>query len=291
MESASPHPLIDLALAEDLDAHGDITSQCFVPEDHQSRGLIVARESLVVAGIELAAAVFRKVDPQLDLTIESTDGEARERGDRVLVATGSTRSILTAERTALNFLQRLSGVATLTRDFVKRASAANPEVRILDTRKTTPGWRTLEKAAVSSGGGRNHRMGLYDAAMVKDNHLVAENSSDALRAGIEAVRERFPGAFVELEADRLDQVQRFLPMEGVDVILLDNMSCDQLREAVALRNDRAPGVKLEASGGVNLDTVAEIAGTGVDYISVGALTHSAKAADLSLDLHTVEADA
>lgn len=287
----STEALIDLALAEDLGANGDITSRCFVPGAHQSRGVIVARESAVLAGIEIAEAVFEKVDQALDVAIGKFNGAELVPADVVMTITGSTRSILTAERTALNFLQRLSGVATLTREFVSRATGVSSNVEILDTRKTTPGWRALEKAAVTAGGGRNHRMGLYDAAMVKDNHLVAENSEAALEAGIDSIRKQFPGAFVELEADRLDQVERFLQMDGVDVILLDNMSRDQLREAVALRNDLAPAIKLEASGGVNLDTVAEIAGTGIDCISVGALTHSAKAADLALDLESLESDA
>jgi nicotinate-nucleotide pyrophosphorylase (carboxylating) len=287
----STEALIDLALAEDLGENGDITSRSFVPEEHQSRGVIVARESAVLAGVEIAAAVFQKIDLALELAIGKSNGSALVPNDIVMTIIGSTRSILTAERTALNFLQRLSGVATLTRAFVTRATEATPAVEILDTRKTTPGWRGLEKAAVVAGGGRNHRMGLYDAAMVKDNHLVAENSEAALKAGIAAIREQFPKAFIELEADRLDQVRRFLAMDDVDVILLDNMDCDQLREAVALRNELAPGIKLEASGGVNLDTVAAIAATGVDCISVGALTHSARAADLALDLESLESDA
>lgn len=289
--ASSTETLIDLALAEDLGANGDITSRSFVPETHRSRGVIVAREDAVLAGIEIAATVFEKVDPALEIAIEKSNGAELLPLEVVMTITGSTQSILTAERTALNFLQRLSGIATLTREFVARAAGASADVEILDTRKTTPGWRILEKAAVATGGGRNHRMGLYDAAMVKDNHLVAENSAAALEAGIESIRAKFPDAFIELEADQLDQVRRFLAMKGVDVILLDNMTCDQLREAVALRNDLASAIKLEASGGVNLDTVAEIAGTGVDCISVGALTHSAKAADLALDLESLESDA
>ncbi len=280
-------PLIDLALAEDLDGHGDITARCFVPADHHSRGRIVARQPLVVSGTAIAAEVFARIDPSLSVSIETPDGTAAGTGDTVLTVTGPTRSILTGERTALNFLQRLSGVATQTREYVRRATEAWPGVRVLDTRKTTPGWRILEKAAVRAGGGTNHRIGLHDAAMVKDNHLVAEDREAALEAGIRAVRKRYPeAAFIELEADRLDQVERFLGMDGVDVILLDNMSLDQLREAIALRDERAPGVQLEASGGVNLDTIAGIAATGVDAISVGALTHSAIAADLALDLES-----
>lgn len=280
--------LIDLALAEDLGPHGDITAQCFVPGSHRSLGRIVARQPLLISGTAIAAEVFSRVEPELNVSIQKNDGDEASPGETVLTVTGPTRGILTGERTALNFLQRLCGVATQTREFVRRARESNPEVRVLDTRKTTPGWRLLEKAAVKDGGGTNHRIGLFDASMVKDNHLVAEDSAKALEAGIRAVREQYPeAAFIELEADRLDQAATFLEFDGVDVILLDNMSNDQLREAVALRDERAPGVQLEASGGVNLETIADIAATGVDAISVGALTHSAIAADLALDLETL----
>lgn len=283
-------PLIDLALSEDLGTRGDITARCFVPASHRSVGLIVARQDLQVAGVSVAEAVLRKVDPGLEITLEKKDGESATAGETIIAVRGATRSILTAERTALNFLQRLCGIATLTRRYVQ--AAANPGVRVLDTRKTTPGWRLLEKAAVRAGGGHNHRLGLHDAVMVKDNHLVAEDRATALEAGIRAVREQFPDtAFIELEADRLDQVATFLALDGVDVILLDNMSLDQLRAAVALRNEKAPRLQLEASGGVNLDTIADIASTGVDAISVGALTHSAIAADLALDLQALEGEA
>jgi nicotinate-nucleotide pyrophosphorylase (carboxylating) len=282
-------PLIDLALAEDLGQFGDITAQCFVPENHQSRGRIVARQPLVICGTAIAAAVFAKIDAALKVVVEFHDGSAAEKGDTVLTVTGSTRAILTGERTALNFLQRLSGVATQTRAYVRRAAEGNPRALVLDTRKTTPGWRLLEKAAVHAGGGHNHRFGLYDAAMVKDNHLVAEHGVAALQAGIRAIREQYPEvSFIEVEADRLDQVREFLNLEGIDTILLDNMSLDEMGAAVALRDALAPGVRLEASGGVTLDTIAAIAATGVDAVSVGALTHSAKAADLALDLETLD---
>lgn len=281
-------PLIDLALAEDLGQACDITAQCFVPDNHQSRGRIVARQSLVVCGTTIAAAVFSKIDPALEVEIELHDGSAAEKGDTVLTVTGSTRAILTGERTALNFLQRLSGIATQTHAFVHRAAEGNPRALVLDTRKTTPGWRLLEKAAVRAGGGHNHRLGLYDAVMVKDNHLVAEHGMAALRAGIRAIREQYPEvSFVEVEADRLDQVREFLGLEGIDTILLDNMSLDGMRAAVALRDALAPGVRLEASGGVTLDTIAAIAATGVDAVSAGALTHSVMAADLALDLESL----
>ena len=285
-------PLIDLALAEDLGDRGDITALCFVPAGHHSRGRIVARQPLVVCGTTIAAAVFAKVDPRLAVEIHHADGEAVPAGTTVLTITGPTRGILTGERTALNFLQRLSGIATQTRAYVEAATGPSGRVgvAVLDTRKTTPGWRLIEKAAVLAGGGHNHRLGLHDAVMVKDNHLVAEHRAAALADGIRAVRERFPdAAFIEVEADRLDQVRAFLTLDGVDVILLDNMGCEDLRAAVALRDALAPRVRLEASGGVTLDTIAAIAATGVDAVSVGALTHSVKAADLALDLESLDA--
>jgi nicotinate-nucleotide pyrophosphorylase (carboxylating) len=198
----------------------------------------------------------------------------------VLRVEGSARSILTAERTALNFLQRLSGVATLTRRYVD--AIAGTGAAILDTRKTTPGYRMLEKAAVVHGGGTNHRIGLFDRAMVKDNHLVAESRLPGLQASIAELKADRPEVEVELEADRLEQVEAFFGLEGVDYLLLDNMSLEDLRAAVAMRNGRTIP-RLEASGGVNLERVRGIAETGVDFISVGALTHSAPSLDLGLD--------
>jgi len=215
------------------------------------------------------------------------DGSRVSAGALVLRIEGSARSILTAERVALNFLQRLSGVATLTARYVEQIK--DTHARILDTRKTTPGFRLLEKQAVSHGGGTNHRFGLYDRAMVKDNHLVAEGGIPALQAAINRLKTEKPKVEVELEADHLDQVQSFLEMKGVDQILLDNMSPEELREAVRARGDqRKP--KLEASGGITLETVREIAETGVDYISVGALTHSAPALDIGLDFTALESE-
>ncbi|MCC6882467.1 MAG: carboxylating nicotinate-nucleotide diphosphorylase, partial [Verrucomicrobiales bacterium] len=227
------------------------------------------------------------VDPDLEIHCLAKDGEALERGQTVLTVVGSTQSILSAERTALNFLQRLSGVATLTRRHV--AALAGSKTRLLDTRKTTPGWRLLEKAAVRAGGGVNHRIGLHDAVMVKDNHLVAGGTVDELRAGIDRVRGACGPVKIEVEADRLDQVRAFLTVPGIDVILLDNMGTGMLREAVALRNAAGSAILLEASGGVTLEALPDLAATGVDFISVGALTHSATAADLALDLETLPA--
>ena len=197
---------------------------------------------------------------------------------------GSARSILTAERTALNFLQRLSGIATLTSTYVTLIK--DTSAHILDTRKTTPGYRMLEKQAVVHGGGTNHRLGLYDRAMVKDNHLVAEGGQPALQAAIHRLKSERPEVGVQLEADTLKQVHSFLAMDGVDHLLLDNMTLDELRQAVAARGDH-PNPQLEASGGVTLETVRDIALTGVDFISVGAITHSAPALDIGLDFQNI----
>jgi nicotinate-nucleotide pyrophosphorylase (carboxylating) len=274
--SVPSDPIAD-ALAEDIGA-GDLTSQFFVAEGKRS-ARIFAKEPAVAAGVETAVEVFRRVDAGLSVQVVRESGGALVAGDTVLEIHGSVRSILTAERVALNFLQRLSGVATLTRRYVD--AVAPHRARILDTRKTTPGLRALEKAAVVAGGGVNHRMGLYDMVMVKDNHLAAQRTLAELQAAITRFRAAHPGVRVEVEADRLAQVRDFLTLTGIDVILLDNMSCPQLRECVQLVAGRIP---LEASGGVSLDTVNAIAATGVDFISVGALTHSARAIDFSLEL-------
>lgn len=271
--------LIALALAEDI-GDGDVTTSYFIPEDRQARAFVAVRKDGVVSGVGIAARVFSKVDPTLEVEILIPDGSRVSNGALLMRVEGKARSILTAERTALNFLQRLSGVATLTAkhaDVVKGTSA-----RILDTRKTTPGYRLLEKQAVLHGGGTNHRLGLYDRAMVKDNHLVAEGGTEAIQAAITKLKAEKPGVEVELEADNLKQVRAFLDMEGVDHILLDNMSLGDMREAVEARGNRGTPM-LEASGGVSLETLRGIAETGVDFISVGALTHSAPALDCGLD--------
>ncbi len=271
--------LIAMALAEDIGA-GDVTARYFVPDGRQARAFAVARKDGAVSGVEVARRVFLAVDPELDVEVLVPDGSQVAAGAMLMRVEGSARSVLTAERTALNFMQRLSGVATLTARHV--AVVKDTGARILDTRKTTPGFRFLEKQAVLHGGGSNHRMGLYDRAMVKDNHLVAEGGPAVIQAAIRALKAAHPEVEVELEADHLDQVRTFLAMDGVDHILLDNMSPGELREAVALRGDRMVP-KLEASGGVTLETLRGIAETGVDYISVGALTHSAPALDIGLD--------
>jgi nicotinate-nucleotide pyrophosphorylase (carboxylating) len=270
----SSHDPIAIALAEDL-GPGDLTSKYFVG-DERRRARIFAKEPAIAAGVETAAEVFKRVDPQLAVKIVRPSSSRLDAGDTVLEVSGATRSILTGERVALNFLQRLSGVATLTRRFVD--AVAPHRARILDTRKTTPGLRALEKAAVEAGGGMNHRFGLYDMVMVKDNHLVAVPK---LQAAIAHFRDENPNVRVEVEADTLAQVRAFLGLTGIDVILLDNMSCADMAEAVRLGAGR---MQFEASGGVTLETVAQIAATGVDFISVGTLTHSARAIDFSLEL-------
>jgi nicotinate-nucleotide pyrophosphorylase (carboxylating) len=271
--------LIKLALDEDI-GDGDVTSLFFIPEERQARAFVEIRKDGVVSGVELAARVFNTVDSALDVEILITDGSRVAAGALVIRVEGAARSILTAERTALNFLQRLSGVATLTSRYVERVK--NTSTRILDTRKTTPGYRALEKLAVVHGGGVNHRMGLFDRAMVKDNHLVAEGGLPAIRSAIHRLKSGRPGVEVELEADTLDQVREFLDVDGVDHILLDNMSINEMASAVEMRGDRRTP-RFEASGGIMLESVGMIAETGVDFISVGALTHSAPALDVGLD--------
>ena len=272
------HDPIGVALAEDIGS-GDITSEGFIPASMQALGRIVARERAVVAGAETAAEVFRRVDPRLHVDVLQRDGAALMGSETILEVRGAARSILTAERVALNFLQHLSGIATLTRQFVE---GAGNKAQILDTRKTTPGLRALEKAAVVAGGGANHRFGLYDMVLVKDNHLMAAPGFSSLSAAIQRIRQERPDVRIEVEADRLEQVRAFLEINGVDVILLDNMPPAEMREAVAVGKKK--GVKFEASGGVTLKNIRQIASSGVDYVSVGALTHSAPAVDLSLDL-------
>ncbi|HVJ45118.1 MAG TPA: carboxylating nicotinate-nucleotide diphosphorylase [Luteolibacter sp.] len=271
--------LIDLALAEDI-GPGDVTSLYFIPAERKARAFVAVRKDGVVSGVNVAARVFATVDPELDVEILIKDGSKVADGALLIRVEGSARSILTAERTALNFLQRLSGVATLASKYVDAVKGTG--VRILDTRKTTPGFRALEKKAIVDGGGTNHRIGLYDRAMVKDNHLVAEGGVPALQAAIYKLKKERPGVEVELEADNIDQVKAFLAMDSVDYILLDNMNPSQLREAVEARGESHSPL-LEASGGVTLQSLKEIAKTGIDFISVGAITHSAPALDIGLD--------
>ena len=276
--------LISLALLEDLGAAGDVTSQAFITAEATSRARIVSRCDCIASGIATAVEVFRRIDPSLSNIVRSAEGDRLAPGSVLLEISGPTRSILSGERTALNFLGRLCGIATLSRRFAD--AVRGTKAVLLDTRKTTPGWRLLEKAAVKAGGCTNHRMGLHDAVLVKDNHLAALGDLALLPPMITRLRAEHPGLPIEIEADTLDQVEALLGMKGIDVILLDNMGTAQMTEAVARRNKLAPAVLLEASGGVTLATIAGIAATGVDRISVGALTHSAKTADLSLEIES-----
>jgi nicotinate-nucleotide pyrophosphorylase (carboxylating) len=271
--------LIEAALAEDVGA-GDFTTLWTVPADRWARAVIVAKAAGVIAGSEVAVEVFRRVDPEVEVEVAAGDGTAVEPGDEVMRIAGPARSILTAERTALNFLQQLSGVATVTRRYVE--AVAGTGARVIDTRKTTPGMRLLEKAAVVAGGGSNHRVGLYDMVMIKDNHIAA---AGGIMAAVEAVRVRNDrGLRVEIEAGTLAEVGEALAAR-VDRVMFDNMDPATMRAAVALAAAAERRPETEASGGITLDTIRAFAETGVDFISVGALTHSAPALDLSLRLH------
>ncbi len=264
------------ALAEDLGRAGDVTTQAIIPASAKARAAIVARDSGVVAGLAAARAAFALTDPEILFEAQATDGARVEPGTPIALVSGPARAILSAERVALNFLGRLSGVATLTARYV--SAVAGTSARICDTRKTTPLLRAFEKYAVRCGGGVNHRFGLDDAVLIKDNHLaVAGGVIPALRAAKANVGHLVK---VEIEVDTLDQLREVLD-EGADAVLLDNMTLDDLGRAVALVGGR---MICEASGGVTLSSVAEIAKTGVDLISVGALTHSAPAFDVGLDM-------
>jgi nicotinate-nucleotide pyrophosphorylase (carboxylating) len=272
------------ALAEDIGS-GDVTTLATVPETATMCAELVAREPLVLAGLAFATTAFRELDRDLVIAPHASDGDRCDRGQTLLRVNGSARSILTAERVALNFVQRLSGIATLTAQFVEQVKGT--QVKILDTRKTTPGWRRFEKYAVKCGGGTNHRVGLYDMVLIKDNHLAAlrNEKPNAIAAAVERVRAAYPALKVEVEADTLEQDDeqvRQAAAAGADIILLDNMSLTDLRAAVALVGERA---QTEASGGVRLDSVRAIALTGVNFISAGAITHSARAVDIALDYY------
>ena len=281
--------LVRLAVREDLDRSWDLTTVCLVPETATGEVAIVLRRAGVVAGLPTTRVVLEEMAPSLSLNTCCNDGESHPAGTVLARIQGGTRDLLTCERIMLNFLGHLSGVATLTRQFVQ--AVAGTGARIYDTRKTTPGWRRLEKYAVRCGGGHNHRTGLYDAVLIKDNHLAsADQISDpamAVAATRETLREMLGEAaadavVLEVEVDTLEQLDNVLPA-APHVILLDNMEPEWLRRAVARRNEVAPEVQLEASGSVTLETVAEVAATGVDRISAGSLTHSAAALDIGLD--------
>lgn len=269
--------LIDRALLEDA-GFGDLTSEAIFPPDHRSKGRIEAREDLVVCGVDVAIRVFRKVDPRIAATPDCADGTRIRAGRAVLRVEGPTAGLLTAERTALNFLQHLCGIATLSRRFAEAAERAGTGVRVADTRKTLPGWRALEKYAVRCGGCANHRFSLGEHVLIKDNHIAAAGS---IAAAVRRVRAAAPHtARIEVEAATLKQVREALAA-GAEVILLDNMTPRQIARAVQAIDGTA---RVEVSGGVHLDNFADYALPGVDVISIGALTHSAPAADLGMTL-------
>jgi nicotinate-nucleotide pyrophosphorylase (carboxylating) len=271
--------LITLALREDLGPAGDVTSAAVLGASAGCTARIVAREPIVLSGLDVARSVFARVDPQVRFSSHLPEGTRAAAGLALAEVTGPAASILAAERTALNFLQRLCGVATLTAKYV--AKLEGTRCRLLDTRKTTPGYRVLEKAAVRAGGGHNHRMGLYDGVLIKDNHIAA---AGGLRQAVEAARRHASALLqIEVEVDLIEQMEDAFAL-GVTIVLCDNFTVPMLVEAVKLRDQLRPGTRLEASGGVTLENFAEIAGTGVDFVSSGALTHSARAVDIGLDI-------
>ncbi len=270
--------LIALAYAEDLGEIGDITTAAVIDPHHESSADLVTRQAGCIAGLPVVEACFLHIDPAITMEHHSTDGDTVGAGSVLATVSGSTASILTAERVALNLLGRLSGIATATRTYVDAVSGTS--ARISDTRKTTPGMRALEKYAVSMGGGRNHRFGLYDAVLIKDNHIASSGSiTDAVRAARASVG---PSITVQVEVDTIDQLAAVLATDA-NAVLLDNMGIDDLASCVELIGGR---ILTEASGGVTLESVRSIAQTGVDVISVGWLTHSAPALDVGLDLRT-----
>lgn len=272
--------LIQLALDEDLGKIGDATSLSVIPENLQANGVLISRENCIIAGLPVAEAVFKKVNSDIQFTYKLQDGDACEPGAIIAEIYGPAACLLTAERTALNFLQRLCGVATAAAKFAKALAESNTV--ILDTRKTTPGWRNLEKYAVSAGGATNHRIGLYDRIMIKDNHreLAGMEGPGGITRSVENSRSKFPDLEVEVEADTLDEVREAVEA-GADYILLDNMTNEEMAEAVVINSGKA---QLEASGGITLERIPSIGKIGLDFISVGALTHSVKAIDISLDI-------
>ena len=267
--------IIDNALAEDL-GPGDLTTEALIDPSIKGKARLVPREEMVLAGIEVFGRVFSRLDPDIALEWNFQDGDVVPAGRDIGVVEGSLRGILSAERTALNFLQHLSGIATLTKRYVDKAGPF--KVRVVDTRKTTPGLRILEKYAVRVGGAHNHRLGLFDGVLIKDNHIAAAGS---ISRAVEKIRADVPHTVkIEVEVDDLKGLEEAMRV-GADAVLLDNMSIDEMKEAVSIAGGR---VLLEASGGITLETIGEVAQTGVDLISVGALTHSARSVDISLEI-------
>jgi len=273
LDPALYRDIVRRALDEDLGA-GDITTDATVSRDSHARGVFLVKSDCVLAGLDVAFEAFRQLDPDVQITARRRDGDRCAPGDDVAAVVGSARALLTGERTALNFLQRLSGIATRARLFV---NAAAGRITVLDTRKTTPTFRALEKYAVAAGGAANHRFGLFDAILVKDNHV---RLAGGVAAAVSRVRASHPNVPVEIEAQSLAQVDEAL-LGGADVILADNLSLDDVRETVRRARGRA---KVEISGGVTLERIPGLAATGADYVSVGALTHSAPAADISFEI-------
>ena len=268
--------LIREALKEDI-GPGDVTTDSIIDRDASAEGVVVAKEAGVVAGLAVAERVFRELDPDVEFEPAVADGARVVAGDRIATVRGRTRAILSGERVALNFLQRLSGVATATASLVARLEGSG--TRLLDTRKTTPGMRTLEKAAVRLGGGENHRMGLWDMALIKDNHIAA---AGGITAAVAAVRECDPDVPVEVEVAGRAELMEALAA-GADRIMLDNMTVEEMREAVATARSHEPPPEIEISGGVTAESVGELGSLGADFVSVGAITHSAPSLDISLE--------
>lgn len=279
--------LLEAAFAEDVGDIGDITSQSILPADRSGTAVVASRQSGVIAGLAIVPAICRRFGHDDGCRLLMRDGERCQPGSELATLTMPLRDLLTLERTMLNIVGRLSGIATLTRQYVD--AIAGTKAVICDTRKTTPGMRTLEKYATRCGGGTLHRIGLFDALLYKDNHLAhlaADELAHALQDAITTARARYAMRFAEVEVDSLEQLAAILPIAPglIDIVLLDNMPADVLRQAVAMRNAQAPQVLLEASGGINLQTVRPIAESGVDRISVGAITHSAPCLDVGLDI-------
>ncbi|MGS0763236.1 carboxylating nicotinate-nucleotide diphosphorylase [Syntrophomonas curvata] len=275
MEYIRLNELIAWALAEDI-GHGDLTTASLIPDEMQASGVFVAKSPGVLAGINISEAVYRYLDPGIKFEAFKTDGETLAKGDIIARVTGKAATLLTGERVALNFLQRLSGIASKTRHMAELIKYLPAE--LIDTRKTTPGLRVLEKYAVTVGGARNHRFGLYDGVLIKDNHIRAVGS---IARAVSDARKKIPHTVkIEVEVDNLEQLQQALEARA-DIILLDNMDAEQMKQAVEITAGRA---QLEASGGINEETLVEVAKSGVDLISSGALTHSAVSLDISFDL-------
>jgi nicotinate-nucleotide pyrophosphorylase (carboxylating) len=268
-------------LKEDLGTRGDVTSLALISRDSKSTAHIIAKENGIFCGADIIRETFRQLDPKTKIRFFVQDGGRVKPGKIICTFSGKTRALLSGERTALNFIQRLSGIATLTDRFLQKARRKS--LKILDTRKTTPLLRAFEKYAVLSGGGTNHRFGLYDMVLIKDNHLAALSPShnNPILKAVESARKRWPKLKVEVECDTLKQVAQAIESRA-DIILLDNMTTQQMRKGVRMIKGRA---KTEASGGINLKTISAIARTGVDFVSIGALTHSARALDFSMEIH------